>query len=223
MTRKSTAAAPASRKRVASAPPPEVPPRDRLRLEYVALSELRRWPRNPKKHADDGIAASIKSFGFNDPFLVDETSGRIVEGHGRLDALEKKKLAGEKPPERIDVRADGEWLVPLLRGVAFESEEKARAYLIAHNRLTELGGWDPDALKAEHATLPAELKDLSGWTDKAIERLAKGEVRTVEFTSKVPEVQEQYMVVVTCKNEKHQVELLEEMKKRGLAVRALVS
>lgn len=113
-----------------------------LKLHYVELAELERWPRNPKDHDEDLIRASILRFGFNDPMAVDETSGKLVEGHGRLSVLRALKEEGEEPPIRVQVRKrDGAWLVPVLRGIAFESEQEAEAYIIGHNRSTEAGGW----------------------------------------------------------------------------------
>ena len=42
--------------------------------------------------------------------------------------------------------ADGEWLIPVIRGTEFESEEEAEGYLVADNRSVELGGWDETVL-----------------------------------------------------------------------------
>ena len=127
-----------------------------LRIEYVPLVELQRWPGNPKRHAA-GIAVSIDRWGFNDPPAVDETTGRLVEGHGRLEALEARKASGAAPPDRIRVREDGAWPVPVLRGIAFASEQEAEAYVVAHNQLGIAGGWDEVAL-AQAVTRAAQVK-----------------------------------------------------------------
>jgi DNA modification methylase len=111
-----------------------------LRLEFVDLTTLHRWPRNPKEHDLPAIRESFTRFGFVAPILVDEGTGRIVSGHGRLDALMALQAQGGAPPGRI--RVDGKrWLVPVLRGVRFPSEGEAEAYLLADNQLTILGGW----------------------------------------------------------------------------------
>ena len=55
------------------------------------------------------------------------------------------KSAGEKAPDRIK-EEDGEWLVPVLKGISFEDEMEAQAYLIADNQLTNLGGWNTSTL-----------------------------------------------------------------------------
>uniref|UniRef100_A0A6M3MH20 Putative methyltransferase n=1 Tax=viral metagenome TaxID=1070528 RepID=A0A6M3MH20_9ZZZZ len=116
-----------------------------MRIEMVRLSELERWPRNPKLHAEEQIGKSIDRFGFVAPILVDERSGRIVAGHGRLDALLVRKAAGDRPPDRVEER-DGDWLVPVVRGLEFASDQEAEAYLLADNQLTMAAGWDEEAL-----------------------------------------------------------------------------
>ena len=111
-----------------------------LRLEFVDLATLHRWPRNPKEHDLPAIRESFSRFGFVAPILVDEGTGRIVSGHGRLDALVALKAQGGARPGRI--RVEGKrWLVPVLRGVRFGTEGEAEAYLLADNQITILGGW----------------------------------------------------------------------------------
>ena len=117
-------------------------------VEYVALDEVVKWDRNPRTHDDAAIERSIKRYGFVSPPLLDEASGKLVAGHGRIGALEALQAAGEPPPARVEVRAGGKWFVPVIRGISFNSVAEAESYLIADNRITELGGWDMDALRA---------------------------------------------------------------------------
>ena len=119
-----------------------------LRIDYVPLGDLIRWPRNPREHDLGAIHASVQRFGFVSPIIVDETSGRIVAGHGRLDLLQAMRRRGEPPPPRIRVRDDGEWLVPVIRGITFASELEAEAYLVADNQMTLLGTWNDADLVA---------------------------------------------------------------------------
>lgn len=119
---------------------PDVTP-EKVRIEYMELGELKRWPRNPKAHDEQAISDSIRTSGFIDPLVVDEKSGRMVAGHGRLSAVEKMWEAGEKAPEGIMVKA-GKWYLPVLRGKSFKDERAAEKYLLAANRTVELGGWD---------------------------------------------------------------------------------
>lgn len=123
------------------------------RVEYVALAEVVRWPRNPKKHDEKALDASLERFGFTEPLVLDEKSGKLVAGHGRLEALQRWQTASKAPPKNIATKGK-EWLVPVVRGISFKDEREAEAYLIASNRISEIGGWD-------EASLSKMLEDLS--------------------------------------------------------------
>jgi len=118
-----------------------------LRLEYIRLDELAemRWERNPKEHDLGLLHASIARFGFRSPVIVNDATGTILAGHGRVDALLQRMAAGEPLPAGCKLAEDGGWLVPAVRGNELPSEE-AEAYSIADNRSTELGGWDEGKL-----------------------------------------------------------------------------
>lgn len=132
-----------------------------LHIEYVPLGELKKWERNPREHDLSSLLKSVERFGFVSPPIVDESSGQLVAGHGRLETLERMKAEGQRPPNRI-VESDGEWLVPVLRGVSFDNLAEAEAYLIADNRLSDLGGW----IDRE---LAAILSDLAGTSEELLE------------------------------------------------------
>ena len=154
-----------------------------LKIEYWPLSKLKRWPRNPKAHDDDAIRGSIDKFDFNDPIGVNTRTGQIVEGHGRLDVLQQRKAAGEPPPFHIEedgekvsyIRLSGdEWLVPVL---PLDMDERtAEKYALAHNRTTELGGWNEEVLAEVLSDLAAE-DDLDGigWSVEEMDEMLKEE------------------------------------------------
>src|SRR5262245_15538617 len=119
---------------------------DEMRIVLLPLSEIKRWPRNPKKHKDSEIEASFSRFGMTQPLLRDEKTGRLVAGHGRLEKLLDLKERGANPPERVKVDKKGEWLIPVITGVSFSSEKEAEAYLLADNRISEVGGWEEEEL-----------------------------------------------------------------------------
>lgn len=142
---------------------------DTVRVEYVALSAIQRWPRNPKLHDKGRIDNSIERFGFIQPLVVDESSGQLVAGHGRLESLLGMQANGKDPPKRITVGADGEWLVPVIRGVGFATEQEAESFLLADNRLVELGGWDAEQLgkMLDDITANAGSIDMLGFEQHA--------------------------------------------------------
>lgn len=118
-------------------------PQQRLRLEYMPLEELTPADRNPKGHAPLAIDGSMKRFGYMEPVLLDERTGKLVAGHGRRENLLRRREAGEGPPDWIVVKGDA-WLVPVTRGWRSRDDADALAAGVAVNRAGELGGWLPD-------------------------------------------------------------------------------
>ncbi|MCH7604302.1 MAG: hypothetical protein IIB54_16225, partial [Planctomycetes bacterium] len=86
----------------------------------------------------------MERFGYVAPMIVNEKTGTLLAGHGRLDELEMLKADGQPPPDGIQVE-DGEWLAPVVKGVRL-GPKAGKAYTIADNRLVELGGWDEPQL-----------------------------------------------------------------------------
>lgn len=108
-------------------------------LQEVSLELLRPYEKNAKVHGEkqlEQLANSIKEFGFLSPCLVERGTYNLIAGHGRVEAA--RRLGMETVPCVF---------------VEDISEEQRRAYILADNRLTELGGWD-------YETVDAELKEL---------------------------------------------------------------
>lgn len=116
-----------------------------IRVEYMNFAEIASWPRNPKDHDLPAIQKSFARFGFIKPVLVDEGTRQLVAGHGRLDTLRTMRKNGDAPPRGIKIVGD-EWQLPVLRGVEFSDPTEAEAFLLADNRLSEIGGWNNDLL-----------------------------------------------------------------------------
>ncbi|ELT51000.1 ParB/Srx family N-terminal domain-containing protein [Brucella intermedia] len=130
--------------------------------EMWSIEDLIPYARNAKKHSDEQvkkIAKSIEEFGFTMPVLVAE-DGTIIAGHGRVLAA---KLLGLSE-------------VPVVVAKGW-SDEKRRAYTIADNKLSEIGGgWDEEILKLEIEALLNDgdgdySADLLGFGDKELEKL----------------------------------------------------
>ena len=83
---------------------------------------------------------SFERFGYVAPMVLNESNGRLLAGHGRLDELKMLQADGKPPPEGIRVM-NGEWLAPVVMGVRLGAQA-GKAYTIADNRMVELGGWD---------------------------------------------------------------------------------
>src|ERR1700751_4266761 len=97
--------------------------RQPLAISYLPLDHLAPDPRNARLHSRKQIrqiAASIETFGFNVPILIDADLN-IVAGHGRLAACRHLGWT-EVPAIRID----------------HLTEAQKRAFMLADNRLTEI-------------------------------------------------------------------------------------
>jgi hypothetical protein len=147
------------------------------RVEYVPLSEVRPAQRNPKAHLGDAIRGSISRFGLGELPLIDERTGRLVAGHGRIDQLTAMRADGQDAPEGVRLDAAGEWLVPVVRGWSSRSDVDAEAYLVASNSLTALGGWDGGGLAdllGELAEFDPALLEVTGYSQGDLEDMLAG-------------------------------------------------
>lgn len=114
-----------------------------MNIQEINIDDLIPYHNNPRKNqAVDKVASSLSEFGFQQPIVVDKQMVVIV-GHTRL--LASKKL--------------GYKTVPVF--VADLSENQAKAYRIADNRLSEDSAWDYDFLNLEIGMLQEEDFDLT--------------------------------------------------------------
>ena len=63
-------------------------------IEQVAIETLIPYKNNARLHSDKQIgqiAESIKSFGFNNPVLID-SKNNIIAGHGRVQETKRLKM-----------------------------------------------------------------------------------------------------------------------------------
>lgn len=148
-----------------------------LQIEYLSTDSLKPTPGAPRLHPKSQIKSLIKSiqaFGFNVPILVDGDN-QIIAGHARLEAASKLGLM-ELPVIRM------EHLTAL----------QLKAFMVAENRLAELGAWDERAL----STILLELSEID--LDFDIEAtgfaLAEIELKIEGLEQPLEEEQEQILV-----------------------------
>lgn len=189
------------------------------RLDRMSLTDLhkRRLPGNAKKHDLDFIGESFGVHGMVDLPGIDETTGLMFRGHGRVDKLERMKAAGEKPPARVLVK-DGDWFVPVVRGYQFVDREAVEKYALADNRGVELGGWSSDLLAKQLAKLGEENLIGTGFDGSDLVRFLKG-----NDGPPIPDMRASYTILVECRNEREQTRLIKRFQSMALKVRALVS
>ena len=141
------------------------------KIKYFRLDEIIGADLNPKDHDIGMIIQSIKRFGFTSPLLRNEKTEKLVAGHGRLEALINMFKNKYSAPKGILIDTeDNMWLVPVLTGLEFENEEEALTYLIADNKLTELGGWNEHNLLASLSTIDKMLEGV-GFDESDIQAL----------------------------------------------------
>lgn len=104
------------------------------KMAEVPVSKLVPYEKNAKIHGEaqlEKLKASIEEFGFLSPCLIDKDFN-IIAGHGRVMAAKEMGLK----------------TVPcvFIEGL---TEEQRRAYILADNRLGELGEWDMDLVMDE--------------------------------------------------------------------------
>mgnify|MGYP000330098119 CR=1 FL=1 len=144
-------------------------------IDYMRLADLARAPRNPKDHDAELIQASLRRFGYVEAIAIDERTGRLVAGHGRLDELERGMAAGEDLPEGLEADETGHWLVPVQRGWASTDDAEAEAYVVTSNQGTIAGGWKPAELVDVLSDLAAGPGlDGVGFDNDALEDLRAG-------------------------------------------------
>ena len=105
----------------------------KLKIEYVDIDTIKPYKNNAKLHPQEQIEQikkSIEQFGMDDPIGI--WKDEIVEGHGRLIAC---KELGYKE-------------VPIIR-LDHLTDEKRKAYTLAHNKLTMNSNFDFDILEKE--------------------------------------------------------------------------
>lgn len=121
------------------------------KIEDVDINLLIPYANNAKIHDKkqiEKIKASIQEFGFVSPCLIDKDFN-IIAGHGRV--LAAKELKFEKLP------------CVFIEGL---TEAQRRAYILADNRLSELGQWDYEMIASELLELSDDgfEIDLTGFT-----------------------------------------------------------
>lgn len=138
----------------------------KIDIKNIELDLIKPYWRNAKKHPKrqvEQIAASITEFGFNQPIVLDKNN-IIVVGHGRFEAAKHLNL-----PE-----------VPVL--YVELSEEKAKAYRLADNKLNE-SPWIMDAVLDELREIPRDLVELTGFSlDLLVDPDDKDDVLPTEAT-----------------------------------------
>ena len=108
----------------------------------IKIEELKPYENNARIHTPEQlemIGNSLKEFGFINPVIIDENN-MILAGHGRTEAA---KLIGIKE-------------VPYRRITNLDEDHK-KAYILADNKLFDMGKWDYDLLHSEAESIDLDM------------------------------------------------------------------
>lgn len=128
---------------------------EHLKIEYLPIDTLKPYENNAKEHPQeqiDQIIESIRQFGMNDPIGIWGDEHLIVEGHGRLLALQQM----------------GETEVPTIR-LDHMTDEQRKAYTLVHNKTTMNSGFNLEILNAELESIDIDMTDF-GFSMEEIEQ-----------------------------------------------------
>ena len=129
-------------------------------VEQINIETLKPYTNNARVHNKKQIgqiADSIKSFGFNNPILIDQENN-IIAGHGRVEAAKQLNME----------------TVPTLK-IEHLSETEKKAYILADNKIQLNSDWDSELLREEIAWLNENNFDLTktGFSENELTRINK--------------------------------------------------
>ena len=142
----------------------------RLKIEYVALEDLRDAEYNPRTISEKDLAdleRSLEHFGVVDPIVVRRADNVVIGGHQRLAAARKLGLS-HMPAVFLDIsEADAKLLNLALNKIAGDWDERKLALVLEElGALPEfdlsLAGFDDEEIKGHLAALEA-----AAYRDKA--------------------------------------------------------
>lgn len=175
-------------------------------VERWPIDRLKPYPRNAKRHPPEQILAlrrSLRQFGWTMPILA-RADGEVIAGHARLLAARTASI------KECPVIVASDW-----------SDEQCRAYGLADNKLTEAGEWDDAMLASELMALCDSVVPIPGFDDAEILKIISDEAP--DASPKLDGLGLQFSVVVRCRDEDHQRDLLARFAAEGLTCDALIS
>lgn len=184
-----------------------------MNVETVPIGSVHEDLANARKHPERNLAAikaSLARFGQQKPIVVD-SKGVVRAGNGTLTAA----------------RALGWETIAIVRSELQGVE--ATAYAIADNRSAELADWDDEvlaktlrALQSEDFNLEAVGYDAAE-VDALLESLSDDLADQGQEDGEEEILPERWMIVIDCRSEPHQVELLNRFQQEGLECKAIVA
>lgn len=182
---------------------------EQLRPFAVPMADIIVDPRNARGHDERNIKSiqgSLRRFGQVQPLVVNRTTRVIAAGNGRYVAAQRLG-----------------WTHIAVVYVDQDAQSHA-GYALADNRTAELAEWIETLVLEEIAAIQTHERDLADellLEELRADCLPKAKKKTTkEQTAALPDAQ--WQILITCRDEAHQVELLQKLGAEGLALRAIL-
>jgi len=178
-----------------------------LKIIMMATDSLTPDPNNARTHSPEQIKSLcklIERFGFNNPIAI-RPNKVIGAGNGRWLAATQLKIP--KVPTITLNLSDEEW----------------EAWAIADNRIALDAGWNQTVLRATLARVASlgNVTDLTAFRPRELSKLGVGSM--TDRTAPQLSSDLVHRVIVDCRDEQHQGELIERLQKEGETCRPLIS
>lgn len=175
--------------------------------KMISIDKIIPWKKNPRNNnnAVKKVAESIKRFGFAAPIILNKDY-TVIAGHTRLKA--SKLLNLKKVPCRI----------------LNLSKEEAELLALVDNKSGEIATWDEKALYEIIDNLPVNIDELInlGFEEEKLNEWLEEEFLPELGDADILNIDDTFSILIECKNDVHQRELLERFSKEGLECRAII-
>lgn len=172
--------------------------------ETVDPEDVLAHPLNAHRHPGhqrNALRASLDAIGIAAPILINQNTGKLLDGHQRVEEYITKGVK-KVPVTYLDLTEDEEHL-----------------FLATYDPIGFLGEYDSEILEMLKEEIVIEDQNLNDLIDSL-------DAKQIDIAdqNESPEVKENlsgmYGIMVKCKNEPEQLELLERLLHEGLDVRA---
>lgn len=169
-----------------------------------SVDELSQDPANARVHGKrniEAIVSSLRAYGQQKPIVVDD-NGVVIAGNGTLKAAQE---LGWKEIDTVTTDLAGTDKV---------------AFAIADNRTAELAQWDDDVLHTVLTGFDKQTREILAYNQSEYDALAKQIQQTEKDTEEgnIPR-DFSYRLVVDCKDEEHQAEIMAVLEENNIECR----
>jgi hypothetical protein len=167
------------------------------------IGSLNGWPGNARTHDLPAIRESLRVHGQYRAIVVQKSTRQIVAGNGTWEAA----------------KAEGWTHIATL--ISDLTDEQARRIVLVDNRTNDLAGYDTGALIELLNSLPT--LEGTGFSTDQLNDLLKSVADPTPQADETNALHSAWVIVVTCRDEMQQTELLDRFAGEGLDCRAVVS